>query len=567
MAGDMVAQDVATPVLGAARQLDLRGVNFRGVDLTAANFAGRDLSGCYLQGAQLRGACFWRTRLDGVDLRGARAFRPQQLASALWDSENPPRLDLALDRFRRFWELGRADGQDLAGANLWSQNLQGFNFSGGDLRAALFVNASLKSAVFADAKVGKANFAGADLSGVDFRGVKGLTAGQLISGWWDRESRPRVDDTLNLLVRLFEKKKLAGQDLAGACLLGRDLSEANFTACKLRGVAFLGANLRGAVFRDADLSDAVLSGADISGADFRGVKGLTPAMLLSARWEPRSLPAVDVGLNLVCRKFERRSLSGLDLSSANLWGADLSGASLEGSLLSSAVLISANLRGATLVEANLADAILIGADLTGADLRGAKGLSASQVLSAKWDDADPPRLDRKHELIRRMWMKRDLQGYGLSSACLLDADLHRARLHGGDLTHVLFLRANLKGATFAGTNLKGALFLGSDISGADFRDSRNLSLVSIMTAVWDPATPPTMAVGLNHARELFENRRVEFSLAGADLHQADAYGVLGPPRRKDRFARFGLKQPPRLGLPRLTKLFRDRQYQQLWIDP
>jgi uncharacterized protein YjbI with pentapeptide repeats len=567
IAGGLVAQEVAPAAGEAKQQLDLRGVNFRGVNLTDANFAGRDLTGCYLQGAQLRGTCFWRTRLDGVDLRGSRGFRSQQLVSALWDAENPPRLDVDLERFRRFWERRRADRQDLSGANLWNADLGSFNFSGADLRGVLFVNANLKAATFADANVTKANFAGAELSGVDLRGATGLTGGQLVSGRWDRKDRPRVDDALSLLVRLCEKKNFAGQDLSDACLFGRDLAGANFTGCKLRKAALLGSNLRRAVFRDADLSGAVLTGADISGADFRGAKGLTPAMLLAARWESRSTPAVDAALNLVCRKFSRRSLSGLDLSTANFWAADLAGASLEGSLLPGAVLIGANLRGATLVEADLRGAILIGADLTGADLRGAIGLSASQVLSARWDDTDPPRLDRKHELIRRMWMKRDLQGYGLRSACLLDVDLQRARLHGGDLSHVLFLRANLQGATFSGTNLKDTLFLGSDISGVDFRDSRNLSLLSIMTAVWDPGMPPTMAVELNHARELFENRKVEFSLAGADLHKADDKSVLGPPRRKDRFARFRLGQPPHLGLPRLTKLLRDRRYQQLWLDP
>lgn len=566
-----VAQTTARSVepkaaAGVAQQFDLRGSNFRGVRLRKVNFAGRDLTGCYMQDADLRDASFWRARLDGVDLRGALGFRAQQLAAAVWSTDNPPRLDAGLNRFRRFWERRRADGSNLAGVNLWGAELSGFNFADADLRGAVFIDAKLRSAVFPRARLKGAIFAGADLTGVDLRGALGLTAGQLVSARWNPKDPPRVGDGLNLILKFFERKKLVGRDLRGARLFGRDLSGADFTNCKLVGAGFLGARLVGAVFREADLTDAVLTGADISGADFRGVRGLTAAGLLSAHWDRESPPALDSQLNLARRMFERRSLSGLDLRGANFWGVDLSGGSFEGSPLADTVFMGANLSGATLVEADLSGAILAGADLSGADLRNAKGLTAGQLLSARWSESKPPKLSRELELFRKMWSKRDLQGYALHGACLWDLGLQGARLHNGDLSDVLFLRTDLRGATFANTRLGGTQFLGADISGVDFRGARNLELKSILSAVWDPAKPPTMDARLNFARHLSEHRRFEFDMDGAALHLVDPKGVMGPPRPSDRFARFGLGTPPHLGLPRLLELLRKRDYQQMRID-
>ena len=414
----------------AARQFDLRGVDFRGIGLSRVNFAGRDLSGCFLRDADVTGANFWRTRLDGVDLRGTRGLSAQQLASAVWDPARPPHLSVALNRFRRFWENRRADAAGLAGVNLWGADLQKFNFVDADLRGAVLIGAQLRGAVMLRAKLAGAILAGADISDADLRGAVGLTAGQLVSARWDPKSPPRLADDLNLIRTRFEKKDLVHRDLRGGYLFGSDLAKADLTDCNLRGVALHGSDLRGALLKDADLQGAVLNGALISGADFRGSRGLTAARLVSARWDPQAPPSLDAALNLTRKKFEHRSLAGVNLSGANLWGVDMAKARLQGCDLSGAVFMDASLRGATLVDANLEGAILVGADLSGADLRSAKSFSAGQLLSARWEESNPPKLSAELEVIRKMWKKRDLQGNVVRDTFLWGTDLRGARLHG-----------------------------------------------------------------------------------------------------------------------------------------
>ncbi|MEE2887658.1 MAG: pentapeptide repeat-containing protein, partial [Planctomycetota bacterium] len=556
----------SSSVAQVPQQFDLRGVDFRGVGLGQVNFAGRDLTGSYMRDANLTGACLWRSRLDRVDLRGTKGLTKQQLASAIWDFGNPPQLDVELNRFRRFWERRRADSTKLPGVNLWGAELGGFNFVDSDLRGAVFVGARLRSAVFLRARLRNAVFAGADLTGADLRAATGLTAGQLVSASWDPADPPRLDDRLNLVRKLFEQKNLGGQDLTGLRMFGRDLRKANFTGCKLVGAAFLGSDLRDAVLRDADLTAAVLTGTDISGADFRGSRGLRAVGLFAAHWDPGSPPLLDAKLNLARRMFEHGSLAGFDLRDGNFWDADLSKARLQGCQLANTVLIGANLRGATLTDADLSGAVLLGADLTGADLRTTRSLTAGQLLSAKWTASKPPKLSRELEVIRKMWHERNPQGHAVQNAYLWHVDLKNARLHGGKLTDMLFVRADLRNATFSGTDLRGSQFIGADISGVDFRGARNLSLQSLMSAVWDLTKPPTMDDDFKHARKFFEKRRIEFNLTGATLHKLDPDSVVGPPRPTDRFARFGITSPPRLGVRRLIELLRSRDYRQLWFD-
>ena len=72
-----------------------------------------------------------------------------------------------------------------------------------------------------------------------------------------------------------------------------------------------------------------------------------------------------------------------DLSGAMLIGADLFGANLSAADLRGANLSGANLSGANLSYASLYGVDLSGADLFGANLQDAKGLYASQIMSAK----------------------------------------------------------------------------------------------------------------------------------------------------------------------------------------
>ena len=115
--------------------MDLRGSNFRGTDMRDANLADADARDSFFLDADVTGVCFWRTRLDEADLRGAKGLTAQQLSSACWAPDHPPKLSSALNAFRQFWDKKRMAGQSLSQANWWGADLSGFNFTAADLHA------------------------------------------------------------------------------------------------------------------------------------------------------------------------------------------------------------------------------------------------------------------------------------------------------------------------------------------------------------------------------------------------------------------------------------------------
>lgn len=183
----------------------------------------------------------------------------------------------------------------------------------------------------------------------------------------------------------------------------------------------------------ANLSSADLRGADCTGADLRHAN-CSDATARQAVFEGTILREAD--------------LSGIDLRGANLEGADLR---------------RATLRGADLTEANLEGADLRRADLQGADLQGA------DLPGANCYDAD---------LTDASIVEADLQGTTFGDATLsgihaMRADLRDAKLPDVDATEGNFEKATfseviMSGATFTGADLSAADFTGADAVGADF---------------------------------------------------------------------------------------------------
>ena len=155
-------------------------------------------------------------------------------------------------------------------------------------------------------------------------------------------------------------------------LVSVDASRVNFTAADLRG-----ADVSYGVLDGALLSNAKLSGASLYAANLQG------AQLLRADLSRSDLR--DTRMERTVLSFA--NLEQTDFSSAKLVAANLSGAQLKGTILLDTDLQAADLRGAFAAGAVFRGANLRGANLAGADLRGALGLTAAQLCSANWREA------------------------------------------------------------------------------------------------------------------------------------------------------------------------------------
>lgn len=561
LAGLVRAQDSS----GNAVRLDIRGANFTGTNMRGANLAGADVSGAVFRRANVSEVSFWRTRIDNADFRGVQGLTPQQLSAAVWDPKQPPRLDTDLNSFRGFWDKKRMAAKFLGNANWWGKDLSEFDFVGADLRGTILIGANLRGATLQRANLHGVFFQGADISGADLRGAKGLTPGQLVSATWDTRKPPAVDSALRAVLKRWKSKQLVGEQLAGAHLWLEDLSGANLTGADLRRAVMIGANLKGAILRDAKLESVVWTGADLTGADLRGATGMHASMLYSARWDAKNPPILGTKLNAKREFFDKGRLARESLIGANLWGADLAGADLVGATMRDVVLIDANLRGAFLGEADLTGAILTRADISGADLRSAKGFGVAQLLSARWDEKRPPRLRVDLALFVKLWAARDLSRRSIRDASLWGGSLVDMKFRGADLFGVAFVGTQLRGANLSYTKLRGASFLGADISGVDFRGARYLTGKMILSASWDPKSPPVFDQRFNVLRTFAQHKRFEFDLEGACLQGDDPAGVMGPVRSDDLVASFSPSRPPRLGLIRLIQLIREGKFKRLRI--
>ncbi len=223
-----------------------------------------------------------------------------------------------------------------------------------------------------------------------------------------------------------------------------------------------------------ELCSADLSGLDLSGQDLTGLD-LTGASLVDA--------------NLAEATLDEAELSGALLGSANLRGVSAKDAVLVGADLRRARLDGADLAGADLTEALLEDAVLDGADLSDArlyDVRAARASLRRCVLrGARAEAAQAPKADLTDALAdESVWERADLQQARLESASLVGASLLRARCDGAsfiraDLTEARLTRAKLTGAVLVRANLFEANLDRADLRQADLRGA-NLHAVSTM---------------------------------------------------------------------------------------
>lgn len=550
----------------AAAAIGLRGANFRNIDMRGVNLAGADVRNAVFQDAKLAGACLWQARIDGADFRGATGLTPQQIASATWHADRPPKLGTDLYSFRRFLKKKALAGMALPGTNWWLGKLDRFDLTGTDLRGSTFIAASLRGASLQRANLAGCCFAGADLSGADLRGAAGFSTAHLLSARWDVANPPKVDDALRVSLKAIEKLRLPGLQLQGSDFWNRDLAGTNFVGANLSGSTFFRSNLRGAIFRDADLTGTYWAGADVTGADLRGSK-VPFARLIGARWDAAKPPVVDRAMLPKLRRFMARKMPNDTLRGMNLWGVDLSRGNFNGADLRGSLLIDANLREATLRDAELADVDLTGADLSGADLRGAKGITIGQLLSARWDAVRPPQVSPRFALFKELWPAKQIVRRAMSGAILFDRDLKAARFRGSALANVAFVFGSLRGADLRDADLRGAVFHRTDISGADFRGAEGITRRLIVSARWNPDDPPVFNTGLHAIREFTVAKRFEFSLRGISLQGPEPAGLRGPLHDEDEVASFRPATPPRLGMRRLRQLIRERKFGRLRIEP
>lgn len=130
-----------------------------------------------------------------------------------------------------------------------------------------------------------------------------------------------------------------------------------------RGLDLSGKDLSQGQWQYADAAYSHFRDADLSGANFDSS-------------------------NLAKSDFNQANLSRASFDNANLSRSDFANARLSETNLTNSNLLGATFRGADLTQARLR-----GATLSFADLRGATGVTANQLVEARWAQANPPQLD------------------------------------------------------------------------------------------------------------------------------------------------------------------------------
>jgi uncharacterized protein YjbI with pentapeptide repeats len=368
---------------------NLREANLRGADLTGTNLIGFDLSGADLTGTNLREANLSGANLTGTNLREAKLsganltgtnLREANLSGANLTGTNLIGFDLS--------------GANLTETNLREADLSGADLTGTNLREANLREANLSRANLTGTNLREANLTGTDLTETNLSGANLKCAivtptTKLEAKWY------LIWELINEggKARSLREADLSGANLTGINLIGFDLSGANltgtdFTETNLSGANFREADLSGANLTGTDLREANLSGANLKHAI------VTPTTKLEAKWhliwelineggKARSLREADLsGANLTGINLRGFDLSGADLTGTNLREANLSRANLTGTNLRKAKLIGTNLRKANLSGANLTRTNLREANLSGADLTGTK-LIGTNLIRAK----------------------------------------------------------------------------------------------------------------------------------------------------------------------------------------
>ncbi len=275
----------------------------------------------------------------------------------------------------RYADAGRAF---LINADLRDANLQGANLEGAQLQGANLEDAQLQAAKLGGANLQEANLRFAELQGAGLRGAKLQEANLSKANLQEADLEGAQLQGAKLGAASLQKANLQLANLQGADLGDANLQEADLVRARLQDASLYHANLQGANLGRANLQGAKLGAAKLQKANLLG------ANLQGAKLGAASLQKANLHLaNLQEADLWRARLQEADLSEAQLQGAKLVQARLQGAKLRFANLQKADLRGANLQGANLG-----GANLQGADLQRAKGVTPSQVKTAKnWEEA------------------------------------------------------------------------------------------------------------------------------------------------------------------------------------
>lgn len=189
------------------------------------------------------------------------------------------------------------------------------------------------------------------------------------------------------------------------------------------------------------------------------------------------------------------NLSGLYLTKINLGGANLTEADLSDSDFSSADFSGADLRRVDLrhsilnwskfKNADLSDADLRGANFLNADLRGAN-LSGADLCSAYlWKNT----YYTINSLIHNPNVRKDFKKYKINLSDLINnSNLNKANLKGAKLRGTNLKEADLKGADLRYADFSGADLSCADFSGANLKETKNLTIEQLESAIISPTT-------------------------------------------------------------------------------
>ena len=315
--------------------------------------------------------------------------------------------------------------------------------------------------------------------------------------------------------------------------VGGDVGQCSLAGANLQRADLGGANLERADLRGVDLSILTYVGSRLGNCRRRCYQEFGPGLVLPGAGPgcgpPKELPGDGLQGQAV---LAGANLRGADLTNANLLGVDLSNADLRDS-----VLVGASFWGADLTDADLANA-----NLQGADLRGVRGIiNLGDTLGEPGffpdDLACELALDRAVTVLPYVNLQEcDFTGERINEKTLTGANFSGSILTDGRLNCCLLDNANLSGVVAVRTDFRGADLTGANLEGADLRESEfnetslqgaNLRAANLQNA--DLSTASLEGVDLRGAdltgAQLLRSDLDDADLRGAILRGANLQGA------------------------------------------
>ncbi len=289
------------------RNLQVQGLDLRGIELGKADLQGTVFDECQLQGARLAGSDLARCQFIDCDLSEAELANAC-LAQALLVRVNLRKASLPgsdlLGMRAQQCDLAEIDGTS---ANLQETQLQQCSLAKATLTESSLARGRLTGCDLSDAGLGKANLHKAQLRDCSLATVD-LRAANLSKASLSKVSGRDVNlsDSNLRNVRVGD-----GSVLQAALLNNADLSDASVQDCNLNQASLRGARLNDALLKQCDLSDT--DGLQVIAQN---------AYLISCDLSRAQWP----GANLLNSRLRKVCLAQADLSGSNLHGVHSEGA-------------------------------------------------------------------------------------------------------------------------------------------------------------------------------------------------------------------------------------------------